>query len=151
MPAGINVQIADIQLGNTFLILLILGAFTKPIITLNTTTLKSGESLQINCSAEKLDETASFLYEIQVNGTTVANDTKSFVHTIQSVKSTEAGNYSCQVSLISVRGNIDVSNEEVLSGKSTFFFLYSVLSSFCMMETLTLNGLTHFSLVLYFM
>ena len=123
MPAGINVQIADIQLGNTFLILLFLGAFIKPIITLNTTTLKSGESLQINCSAKKLDETASFLYEIQVNGTTVANDTKSFVHTIQSVKSTEAGNYSCQVSLIGVHGNIDVSNEEVLTGKSTLLIL----------------------------
>ena len=102
-------------------ILLFLGAFTKPIITLNPAALKSGEPLQINCSTVKLDQTASFLFEIQVNGTTVANDTKSFVHTIHSVKSTEAGNYTCQVSLNPVSANIvGVSNEEMLSGKNTF-------------------------------
>ena len=98
-----------------------LGAFTKPIITLNTTTLKSGEPLQINCSAIKLDKTASFLHEIKVNGTTVASENNFFVHTIQSVKSTEAGNYTCQVSLNAVPANIvGVSNEEILSGKNTF-------------------------------
>ena len=113
------------------LILLFLGAFVKPIITLNTTTLKSGEPLQINCSAEKLDKTASFLYEIQVNGTTVANGSNSFVHRIQSVESTEAGNYTCQVSLIGVPGNIvGVSNGEVLSGESTLLILdFSFMSN----------------------
>ena len=100
--------------------MLFLGAFTKPIITLNTTA-KSGEPLQINCSAEKLDKTASFLYEIQVNGTTVASGNNSFVHTIESVNSTEAGNYTCKVSSITMPDDIvGVSNEVILSGKSTF-------------------------------
>ena len=103
------------------LILLFLGAFVKPIITLNTTTLKSGEPLRINCSAIKVDKTASFLHEIKVNGTTIASENDSFIHTIQSVKSTEAGNYTCQVSLNAVPANIvGVSKEEILSGKNTF-------------------------------
>ena len=129
---------------------------------LNNTTLNSGEPLQIKCSARKLDETASFLYEIQVNGTTVARarENNSFVHTIESVNSTEAGNYTCQVSLIPVSADIvGVSNEELLSGKSNFLIVgfsfmsnmevfYFILSSFCMMETL--NELTDLSLVFYF-
>ena len=114
-----------------------LGDFTKPIITLNATRLKSDESLQINCSATKLEETASFLYEIQVNGATVANENNSFVFTIQSVQSTGAENYTCQVSLIAGPANIvGVSIEEFLSGKSTFhlcqiwkcfFFLFCII------------------------
>ena len=121
MTTGINVHIADIQLANTFNFIFFLAAFTKLSIMLNTAALKSGEPLRINCSAVKLDKNASFLYEIQVNGKTVASENNSFVHTIQSVKSTEAGNYTCQVSLIDVPGNIvGKSNGEVLSGKSTF-------------------------------
>ena len=101
--------------------MLFLAAFTKPTITLNTTAPKSGEPLQINCSAVKLDNTASLLYEIQVNGTTVARENNFFVHTIDSVKSTEAGSYTCQVSLRDVPADIvEVSNKAILSGKSTF-------------------------------
>ena len=132
---------------------------------LNTSTLNSGEPLQINCSSTKFDKAASFLYEIQVNGATVASESNSFVYTMQSVKSAEAGNYTCQVSLIGVPADIvRVSNEEILSSKSTFlmvhfsfmsnmedFFYCFLLSSFCVLETLTLSGLTHFSLVLYFL
>ena len=83
--------------------------------------LTSGETLQISCSAVKLDKTASLLYEIQMDGVTVASKNNSFVHTIESLKSTEAGNYTCQVSVIAVSADIViVSNEKILSGKSTF-------------------------------
>ena len=122
-----NVRIAKIQPANIFN-LLFLDAFTSPIIILNNNTLKSGEPLQINCSAVKLDKTSSFLYEIQVNGTTVAKENNSFVHTIESVKSTDAGNYTCKISSIALPAHIvGVSNEVTLSGKSTFSlvdFLY---------------------------
>ena len=131
---------------------------------LNNTSLNSGEPLQISCSAAKLDNTSSLSYEIQVNGTTVARKNNSFVHIIKSVKSTEAGNYTCQVSLIDLPAdNVGVSNKEMLSGKISFligafhlcqiwklFFFYFVVSNICMIETLTLNGLTHFSLVMHF-
>ena len=112
--------IPDIQLANIFH-LLFLGAFTKPIITLNNNTLKSGERLRINCSAVKLDDTSSFLYEIQVNGTTVARENNSFVHTQESVQSTDAGIYTCKVSSIALPAHIvGVSNERILSGKKAF-------------------------------
>ena len=136
-----------------------LDAFNKPIIALNDSELNSGEPLQINCSAVELDITASFLYLIRVNDTVVANENKSFVHTIPSVKSTEAGNYICEVSLTAVPDIKRVSNGKILSGKWTFLivnfsflsnmevFLYFLFSSFCMMETL--NGLVHLSLVLH--
>ena len=108
-----------------------LAAFTKPTIILNTTTPNSGEPLQINCSSTKFDKTASFLYEIQVNSTTVASENSSFVHTIESVNSTESGNYTCKVSSMAVSADIvEVSNEEILSGKSTFLILnFSFMSN----------------------
>ena len=91
---------------------------------LNPTTPNSGEPLQISCSSTKFDSTASFLYEIQVNGTTVASENSSFVHTIESVKSTDAGNYTCNVSSIVLPAHIvEVSHEEILSGKSTFLIV----------------------------
>ena len=122
--------IADIQLADTFNFVF-LAAFTRPIITLNATTLKSAEPLQINCSAVTFDSTSSFLYEIQVNGTTVAREFNSFVHTIDSVKSTDAGIYTCKVSSIVVPANIvGVSSEEILSGKSTFLIVdFSFMSN----------------------
>ena len=98
---------------------------------LNTTALKSGEPLQIGCSAAKLDNTTSLLYKIKVNGTTVASKNNSFVHTIESVKSTETRNYTCQVTLIPESANIvGVSNKEFLSGKSTFLIVdFSFMSN----------------------
>ena len=99
------------------LILLFLDAFSIPIITLNDSVLNSGEPLQINCSAVVLDNTASFLYRIRVNRTTIVNETKSFVHTIPSVKSTEAGNYTCEVSLADAPDIVKVSRGKILSGK----------------------------------
>lgn len=98
-----------------------------------------------------------------MDGVTVANENNSFVQTTGSLKSAGAGSYTCQVSLTAVSVDIvRVLNQEILSGKSTFlivdllilpnmevFFLYFVLSSFCIMETLTLSGLRHLSLVLY--
>ena len=105
--------------------MLFLGAFTKPIITLNSTALKSGEPLQINCSAVKLDKTASFSYEIRVNGTTVAKENNSFAQTTESVKSTEAGTYTCQVSSVAMPTDIvEVLNKEILSGKSNFSIVH---------------------------
>ena len=101
--------------------MLFLAAFTKPIITLSNNTLKSGERLRINCSAVKLDNTSSFSYKILKNGTTVARKNNSFVHTIEPVKSTDAGIYTCNVLSIARPAHIlEVSNEEMLSGKSTF-------------------------------
>ena len=103
------------------LILLPLAAFTKPTIILNTTTPNSGEPLQINCSSTKFDKTASFLYEIQVNSTTVASENSSFVHIIESVNSTESGNYTCKVS----------STELFIYVKYGFFFSIS----YCQVST----------------
>ena len=98
---------------------------------LNATTLKSGKPLQISCSATKFDKAASFLYEIQVNGTTVTSENSSFVHTIESVNSAEAGNYTCKVSSIAVSADVvEVSNEKILSGKSTFLIVdFSFMSN----------------------
>ena len=98
---------------------------------LNTTTPSSGEPLQINCSSTKFDNTASFSYEIQVNDLTVASGNNSFVHTIESVNSTESGNYTCKVSLIAVSTHVvGVSDKKFLSGKSTFLILnFSFMSN----------------------
>ena len=121
-------QIGNIQLASTFMLFLV--AFNKPTISLNTTVINSGKPLQINCSADELDDTASFLYEIQLDGVTVASENKSFVRTIQSVKSTEAGNYTCNVSLTAAPHIVRVSNGTILSGKNTFLIVdFSLLSS----------------------
>ena len=91
--------------------LLFLAAVTLPTSKLNTTALKSGEPLQISCFHEKYQ--TSYM-EIQVNGTTVASSNNSFVHIIQSVRSTDAGSYTC----LGPHGL--VSRKEILSGKGTF-------------------------------
>ena len=95
-----------------------LAAAIFPTIKLNTTTLKSGEPLQISCSFGNL--LFLVLHEIQVNGTTVASSKNSFVHTIQSVRSTDAGSYTCKASLMVFPYTASVSTIEILSGKSTF-------------------------------
>ena len=95
--------------------MLFLVAFTKPTIILNNTVLSSGEPLQISCSAVKLDNIASFLCLLQMDGVTFASENNSFVHTIESVKSTEAGSYTCQFSLAAVSADIvRVTNQEIL-------------------------------------
>ena len=99
---------------------MLLDAFNKPIITLNTSLLYSGEPLQINCSAVELDVTASFLYQIRVDGLPIAKENKSFVYTIRSVNSTEAGNYTCQVFLTAAPDIVRVSDRAFLSGKKPF-------------------------------
>ena len=96
---------------------MLLDAFNKPIITLNTSLLYSGEPLQINCSAVELDVTASFLYQIRMDGLPIAKENKSFVYTIRSVNSTEAGNYTCQVFLTAAPDIVRVSDRAILSGK----------------------------------
>lgn len=115
-------QVADIQLTNTFNFV-VLVAFTKPIITLNTSVLNSGEPLQISCSAVELDSTASILYHIQMDGATIASEKRSFVRTIHSVKSTEAGNYICKVLLTAVPDIARLSSGKILSGKSILLFI----------------------------
>ena len=103
--------------------MLLLEAFNKPTITLNTTEISSGEPVQISCSAKELDGTASFLYEIQLDGVTISSiKNKPCVHTIQAVKSTEAGNYTCKVSLTAVPNIVRVSEGKILSGKKNTFF-----------------------------
>ena len=89
------------------------------MIALNTSALNSGEPLQISCTAVQSDSIASFVYQILVGGKRVANDTKSFVHTIQSVKSTDAGNYTCQVSLEAAPDIVRISEGKDISGRST--------------------------------
>ena len=66
-----------------------------------------------------------------MNGTTVAWEINSFVHTIESVKSTEAGNYTCKVSSIAMPADIvEASHEVILSGKSTLLILdFSFMSN----------------------
>ena len=121
-------RIGNIQLASAFILFLV--AFNKPTITLNTTVINSGKPLQINCSADELDDTASFLYKVQLDGVTVASENKSFVRTIQSVKSTEAGNYTCNVSLTAAPHIVRVSNGIILSGKNNFLIVdFSLLSS----------------------
>ena len=96
---------------------------------LNTFELNSGELLQINCATLVLDNKASFLYQILINGKSVANDTKSFVNTIKSVKSTDAGNYTCQVSLADAPYIVKVSDKKNLSGKSTAFYTGFIITA----------------------
>ena len=66
---------------------------------------------------------SSYLHEIQLNGTAVASSNNSFVHTIQSVRSTDAGTYTCLVVIFELNGVrliTAVSSKVILSGKSTF-------------------------------
>ena len=50
-----------------------------------------------------------------MDGVTFASENNSFVHTIESVKSTEAGSYTCQFSLAAVSADIvRVTNQEIL-------------------------------------
>ena len=95
-----------------------------PTIKLNTTTLKSGEPLQISCLyGSQSNQASSYIYEILLNDTTVASSKKSFVHTIQSVRSSDAGTYFCRVVTVAI-GNFRLitleSSKVILSGKSTF-------------------------------
>ena len=68
----------------------------------------------------ELDVTASFLYQIRVDGLPIAKENKSFVYTIESVNSTEAGNYTCQVFLTAAPDIVRVSDGAIYQVKNLF-------------------------------
>ena len=55
-----------------------------------------------------------------MDGLPIAKENKSFVYTIRSVNSTEAGNYTCQVFLTAAPDIVRVSDRAFLSGKKPF-------------------------------
>ena len=74
----------------------------------------------------ELDSNASFVYRILVDDEAIASENKTFVHVLESVKSTEAGNYTCEVSLAAAPDIKRGSDGEMLSGKCTFLILFYI-------------------------
>ena len=59
-----------------------------------------------------------------MNGVLIAKENKSFVYTIESVNSTEAGNYTCHVLLTAAPDVVTVSDGTILSGKKAFLIVH---------------------------
>ena len=73
-----------------------LDAYTNPTVTLNATSVNSGEGLLVTCAATVLDTDAALVYTILKDSKTVQTGQ---IQTISPVKANDAGVYSCQVSL----------------------------------------------------